>query len=282
MTRTLAALFFALLVVHGVERNPGPGQENDKGGAGAAAGKGNTGPGSRTRQAAAANEPSLSDIMAKLISMESMKDDIHKISENVASMRKDFESLKKTVNVMQNEIDGLRTEVDTLERHNRELWEENQYLNDTMESMGKNLNLIDTQMRRNNLIVFGLSKEETDSKGCMKVVSELLNGKMGVRDVEIEHAHRLGKGTNSPVLIKCRRSEDKKNILKAKLKLKGTKVYIDEDYSQNTREVRRILIGKMKEMKEQGKEVKLKHDHLVVDGVKLYLDNNGVNLIQKQ
>lgn len=290
LTQSLAALFFALLVVHGVERNPGPGAgegTEKNGGGGADGGKDRAGP--KTRQAtlnlsvssSAPKEPSLADIMAKLVSMDGMKDDVQSIRTNVSSMKEDLQSLKTCFTDLKNEVDDLKKQVSDLKKENRDLSDENYYLNERLMSVENNTEMIDNQMRRNNLIFYGLDKDEVKSKGCEKVVKDVLKKKMGMNGVEFEQAHKLGNGENAPIMAKCKRNEDKINILKSKQKLKGTGIFIDEDFSQRIRDTRRILVGKMKTLKKEGKTVRLVFDHLIVDDKKMYLDQSGENLIDQ-
>lgn len=296
LSKALAALLFALLVVHGVESNPGPkksggGSGSENGGSGSDnAGGGASRSASRSRQSTlnlassssnTIKEPSLSDIMAKLISLEGMKEDVRKIGENMASMTREIQSINKNVSILQAEVDNLTDQVDHLEKQNRDLGEENDLLNERLQKLEKNTESLDCQMRKNNLVIYGMQKE-TENEKCEDAVCKMLNDKMGMRGVEFDHAYRLGDGAKAPIMVKCKHNEDKTKILKSKLKLKGTEIFIEEDYTSNVRETRKTLLGIMKDMRKEGTKVRLAYDYLVVEGEKMFLDKTTGRLTDKR
>lgn len=291
MTQAIAAFFFALLVVHGVERNPGPGDKIAEGG------KTGTTPNSRpaTRQAtltssghtkgtppAAPATPTLSDIMEKLIAMESMQTKVDSINTNVSDIKQDLADIKESINFLSGEIDDLKGKVANLEAENNTLKKSCVGLTEKVNALERTVDECDGRWRKNNLLVFGMKKDERDSRGWRERICLLLREKLGIWDVELEDVYPLGHNADSPVLMRCKKQEDKARILKAKLGLKGTGIYINEDLTEKGRERRKVLDTRMKELKAQGKKVKMRNDGLLVNEERLFLSSDGVNLTNKK
>ncbi|KAL3200034.1 hypothetical protein MRX96_009364 [Rhipicephalus microplus] len=63
-------------------------------------------------------------------------------------------------------------------------------------------------------------------------------------------------------------------------KLKGTKVYINEDYSARVRLARKMLWQNSQNMRKNARKVKLKHDTLTIDGVRYTWDTDKKAIIK--
>jgi len=72
---------------------------------------------------------------------------------------------------------------------------------------------------------------------------------MGITGIEIERAHRMGKKQqeNRPrtIIFKLLNWKQKELILKNTKKLKDTGIYINEDFSDATIEIRKHLLTQM-------------------------------------
>ena len=118
--------------------------------------------------------------------------------------------------------------------------------------------------------------EETETK-----VRTYIKDELGIEseNIQIERAHRPpGKYKPRPVIAKFSFYKDKNKILrkyKDKVKTKrenGTlrsdeeTVRISEDFPENVRRIRKLLIPFMKDAIESGKRAYLRFDKLVIDG----------------
>ena len=107
--------------------------------------------------------------------------------------------------------------------------------------------------------------------------------------VEIERAHRTGKLLTSedvkrprPMVVKLLRHKDKQTILsKAKI-LKGTSIYINEDYSDAVRQKRKELVPEMKAARARGDIAYLKYDRLIVHSRREQLNSAGTSHAAEQ
>lgn len=142
---------------------------------------------------------------------------------------------------------------------------------------------LEDRSRRNNIVISGVpetAKETWDDTEA--VVVELFKSKMNLEKIVIERAHRVGKkkadGTR-PIVCKLLNFKDKERIRKNSFKLKDSGVYINEDFSVNTRNARYYLRQFSKSMKSKGAQtVRMSYDKLFIDN-KMYKFDNEINSV---
>ena len=93
----------------------------------------------------------------------------------------------------------------------------------------------DRVLRRNNVVVFGLKRKE--GKNVQEDVANLLKERLQVQvDAnEIVEAMEIGKKSSTtprPILIKAATRECKVRILRQKRLLKGSNIWINDDYTK--------------------------------------------------
>ena len=144
--------------------------------------------------------------------------------------------------------------------------------------MSSGLNKLKSPCKRNNLIFYGIQRDSGESsEECEGKVQELLTDNLELTKTPeaFERIHRLNGKPDSPIIVCCSSYRDKLDILRAKGKLRGTNIFVGEDFSQRVREIRRGLTPHLKKARAEGKRATMVFDHLVVDGTKLFLDAHG-------
>ena len=63
--------------------------------------------------------------------------------------------------------------------------------------------------------------------------------------------------------------------MKERSKLKGSNIFIAEDFSQRVREIRKALTPHLKAARNQGKRATMIYDHLPIEGKKIVLDKDN-------
>ena len=114
-------------------------------------------------------------------------------------------------------------------------------------------------------------KENETWDECEQEVQLLIKDKLGTAEnIVIERAHRIkkkGKSDNpgKPRTIVCRflNFKDKTNILKNAKKLKGKNIFINEDFSHETMELRKELWEKVKKKRRDEGKIAYLHDRTV-------------------
>ena len=124
-----------------------------------------------------------------------------------------------------------------------------------MREQEKRIEIHDRQLRSKNIVIYGLDEE--DSHGPVRQFRSMLSDKLGMESeqVSIIEAFRLGKKGDSnirPVLVKLRDVQCKVDIMNKCHLLKGSGIFINNDYTTLQRRNMRALVARMKEAKNDG------------------------------
>lgn len=216
-----------------------------------------------------ATAPTLTDVMNTLnersdqmdAKMDALRQDMHKLSEDYAGLK--------------DELKELRREVTELREENEELRKTNNTLTEKLEDCEKRIDDLEGRSKRNNLIFYGLPRRENETPAdCEGLLQDLFTSKLNLTDhVELDRAHRLNAKPDSPVIARCAFYKQKVKVLKAKSKLKGSNVFIGEDFSRGVRDLRRRLAPHLKKAREDGKKATMVFNYLLIDGHKFTVDN---------
>ena len=214
-----------------------------------------------------AEQPTMADLMAMLRGVkEEMTELKTTVQQEVAQLAQQHSALHGIVNNLKEEVSDLSRKNDKLERKNNELA-------DKVNELDRKCDDLENRSKRNNVLFFGVPKATGETnENCEGVIQELLTDKMNITDVvNFDRVHRLTPKADSPIIARCTSFKQKVQILKAKQKLKGTNVFVGEDFSQRVREIRRKLTPHLKQARSDGKLARMVHDHLFIDGKKFVL-----------
>ena len=266
----LAWINLVLICSMDVELNPGPVGATDK----------QQGAKPVTRQAtlslSSSNEFSLMDVMAKLNTMDSS------MNSKLDTLKQDMQSISDTMNTLQTELNGAKEQIEALS-------DENMMLRDSVDSLTERINALERQTdnlenrsRRNNILFYGLDGHEGETNtDCEQMIKELCTDRLELaEDLLFDRVHRVGTSPKAPIIAKLTLYKQKVDIMKCKSKLKGTDIFVGDDYSKSVREVRKKLAKVMKEKKANGDTVSMVFDHLIVNGKKCVLAADGVSVVE--
>ena len=129
---------------------------------------------------------------------------------------------------------------------------------------------IENRTRRNNLCFDGIKEgvKESYSESERKI-RDLLSSKFSISTDEfsIERAHRMGRSESASkhrqIVTKFQNLKTKEAILKNKKYLKGTNMFVREDFSEKILAKRKELLPKMHEERRKGNFAFLRYDKLV-------------------
>lgn len=145
-------------------------------------------------------------------------------------------------------------------------------LKEKIENQEKRLYFIEKQMRKNNIVFFGLEETETSYSNLERImiyfIKERFSFDLDHRD--IQEIKRIGKKGDRPrpIIVTFSTFGIKMNILKRSSSLKNTAFYIKEDYPQNILEKRKELQEQARIEKEKGNYVIIKYDKLIIRDLK--------------
>ena len=179
--------------------------------------------------------------------VKDLKKETRQLAENAAKNRKDEES-----------------KITTCEKKVKEV-------NDKMKDLEEKIDDLENRSRRNNLCFDGIKEEANESWSTTeKKIREIISTKLNIKTDEytIEKAHRVGKrdttGKPRPIVTKFNNYKLKESIMKNKKGLKGTNIYVREDFSQKVMAKRKELLPQMYEERRKGNIAFLRFDKLVV------------------
>ena len=177
--------------------------------------------------------------------VQDLKTSINFISDDA---EKKFENIKKNTERVQSEIKNVHL-LNTEERDS--LYEHKEKLID-----------LEDRQRRNNLRIDGVVEnvgetwEITEQK-----VKEIFRNNLNIDNhIEVDRAHRVGQKRENrqrTIVLRLNKFKDKEEIKKCAKKLKGTGIYINDDFSPITLERRKDLLKTAKELRDQGKGAKV-------------------------
>ena len=186
------------------------------------------------------------------------------------------------VNDIVSALDTLREGNSLLKKRVEKLTEETGQLKERLEKTEKKLEELEGRSRRNNLIFHGLppAKDIETWDDCERLVKKCITEKLGlVRDeIQFDRVHRIG----SSIIAKFTFFKDKERVMKERRKLKGSKIFVNEDYTLGVREIRKKLSPFMNWFRSENKRASLVFDHLVVDGERFDFDFTSNSVISKR
>ena len=148
------------------------------------------------------------------------------------------------------------------------LFEKVTSLEDIVTNQQKAMEFSQRSYRRNNFIISGLPEGPKESG--KEVVHEFLEEKLGIRDISISNAMRLGRIRDDEksrlVLVTTSSFSEKMSVMKVKNRLKGTHIFINEDLTPLQRSQRRRLWEACQKARSDGKKAYVLGDRLVING----------------
>nr|XP_047138797.1 uncharacterized protein LOC124814805 [Hydra vulgaris] len=128
---------------------------------------------------------------------------------------------------------------------------------------------LENRSRRNNLRLDGIFEKPNENwNECENAVKEMFKKQLKIsNEIIIERAHRIGqpKEDKKPrtIVLKLLNFQDKTKILNATKNLRGTGIYVNEDFAKETMESRRMLWEEVKKLRLEGKYAVIKYDKIV-------------------
>jgi len=215
-----------------------------------------------------APEETFTTMRAKMEKVENL------LKTTTETMRSQIQMLTNSVDALKEEMCDIRQDMNNLRTENLELKQSNTVLMDRVKKLEKNADVQEGRSRRNNIIIHGMEKKSNETgTDCEMFVKNLLSEKMDVADVKFDSVHRINSKPNSPIIARCCFYQDKLRILKAKTRLKGSRIFVDDDFSKTVRDIRHNLAPYLKSARAEGKNVRMVFDHLIINGERMTLND---------
>lgn len=193
--------------------------------------------------------------------MEEIKNMLRSMQEEIKQQKVDIldmkEELKNTIiNNMNEKFQGLELKTKLLEQQ--------------IESQKNIILSMEKNMKKKNLLFFGVEERERSYLDLVTTVLEIINKSLNIKcnESDIEFVRRLGKqGENiRPIVVTLCNMGLKINILKNKKRLSSSPYYIKEDFPLEVLKRRRELQTELIKEREAGNRAIIKYDKLVILG----------------
>ncbi|KAJ4435109.1 hypothetical protein ANN_23684 [Periplaneta americana] len=176
--------------------------------------------------------------------------------------REDRQKASVLLNKVSNDLDTLVNRYNEVENKLKEVIQEQVVLKAIVKRW-------EIESRRNNIVFYGVEEEnyEKGSDTCF-VVLDLLTKffRLNLDVSAINNAYRVGRGKNRPIVVKLNSYFIKEHIMANTNQLKGSKIYIENDFSKEIREKRKKLVPLLKEARFKGFKASLVNDKIKING----------------
>lgn len=204
-----------------------------------------------------ANEPDVTDICKQML-------------EEIKKIRKDQDEMKEKIEINNQEIKALGDEI----KKTNEKWEKKyEDLESRFTTLERKVENMEKEKRKNNVVITGIEIDAKDEES-KQLVEKWMEKELGV----YRKIKEVIKITQDKMLVKMENFEDKMELLINKRKLKGKQIYIDNDLSPQERNIQRKLRLEAVKLREEGKSVKIRHMHIMVDGKRMTYNERDKNL----
>lgn len=189
-----------------------------------------------------------------------MEDQMQKLLEKIQEQM-DRQTISITEAVTQNITQQLGEKFKMLE-------EQNQNLQLEVSELKEKIKGLETQKKKNNLLFFGIKEDRAEENNIVKFMKEKINNHLSldIQENEIDKAYRIGQKTSNglrPILISFTSNWKRNLIIKNKKKLPEG-IYIKEDFTKETLEIRKSLQPKLEEERNKGNIAYLRGEKLIV------------------
>lgn len=185
-----------------------------------------------------------------------MKQIIKNMTENGEELKRELKEMRKLMEEEREERRAMEGE--------RKVWK-----NRVIE-LEERIERMESRERKRNIVVKGIPegrgerREETEEK-----VKIMIDNQMEIKDIRADMIIRIGKeteGRNRPVLVKCADEMEKKRIIAQRTKLKGSKIFLEEDLTFEVRQKRKKLWFLAKKNEVDNKEIRWRGDKILIRG----------------
>lgn len=187
------------------------------------------------------------------------------------AITKEVQDLKSSIQYTQKDVDELKITAAKQSEQCNAIQTDIMKLCESLQVIIGKQEYLEGQSRRNNSVTDGIPESPGESWADSEVkVKGILKQKLQLQhEIEVECAHRTGKPTADgdrprSIVVKLLSFKDKAAVLQKAKNLKGTIIFINEDYTDAVRSKRKGLMPKLRAARERGDIAYLRHDRLII------------------
>lgn len=211
------------------------------------------------------NQPlaSMEDKINEIFNRISKLDILEGLAHDVANFKTQLENVHSTV--MQSVSEKLQ--------ENNEHWEaQRRSLDKRIERLEHKEEMNERRDRQKNITVSGV---DFDVANPQTIIDEIFQEKLEINVTTTNVKTISTKGNRKIAIVRLSSLDDKKEVMRNKKKLAGTKISITPDYTKQESMERKKLLSHAANFKKEGKRVIVTHNKLIVDEVSMGLNKAG-------
>lgn len=209
--------------------------------------------------------PTVEEMLQSLLAgQQAIRGDLAEVKERLSKTEKAVQDFNVKLIKLEDNVRELTVKMNSFESLGGDVIS----VHDALKQCQEKIVELEDRSRRSNLIVFAIPEApgETEEQLRHKVIQEVFKDKLRIDCKSVGRIHRLGKSSqNRPVILYFQDCLEKQAVLRNKIKLKGTDIFVDNDYSSETLRKRKLLWESAKAARDGGKKVFLVSDKLCVD-----------------
>lgn len=194
-------------------------------------------------------------------------------NKRIDDLIKQIYDFKMSLEMTQKEVDDYKASTSTLTKNCNEIRSDLDTICKSLLAYSDKTEYLDGQSKPNNIIIDGIkesgNENMTESEGKVR---QLLSEKLQLDHlkIELDMVHRAGKSVPGkperprPILVRFLRFKDKLAVLDRAKKLKGSGIYINEDFPEAVRQKRKELLPALRAARQRGDIAYLKYDKLII------------------
>lgn len=175
----------------------------------------------------------------------------------------------------------FREEIEKLQRTNSRLENELQETKQRLNYVEDRLENYEKEKKRNNIVITGMKIDTTDTAIMKQKITKFIKQNLD-EEIHIENAIKLSQNA---CLVQMKDNVEKSRVMEKKHKLKfirEERIYINHDLSINERKIQKEIREKGKELRKEGKTVKIGLNKLTVDGSIWKWDRNNRDIREQR
>lgn len=197
------------------------------------------------------------------------------VNEDLRFYKSSVDDLKRSLEYTQAEVHELKSEVNQLERVRKEdksiianLTDQLTKSRSALGDLEDRANYQEDYNRRNNLHITGIEEQQGETWEQTAVqVKKIIENKLQLPGIELERANRVGPRRESgprPVVVRFLRFPDRQAVMRNVTKLRGSRIYINEDLCPASQAIKREKLPLLKQARNDGKIAYFSHTKLVI------------------
>ena len=191
------------------------------------------------------------------------------LNKRIEDQNSKLYELQKSLEFSQEELRITKTELSTYKKEFRIQAKQMEEFKTEITTLTSQMARQEDYSRRKNIRIKGVEEENQENwEQTQFKVDKLMKEKMELQNVKIEYAHRINKKTNKPgprtIVARLSHDTDKSRTMKNSHKLKGTRIFINEDLSERALSIRKEKLAELKLARAHGKIAYFDKDKLVI------------------